>query len=415
MRRVLIIAYYFPPIGGIGSIRMARFTTYLPELGWEPTVIAPRDTPHQLDPDLSFPEHAVIRSRSIELSRLGRGLPTAPAARGADAARRGGRVRASVRAAAHRYVFYPDAQIGWYPGAVRAGLRALRREQFDAIYSSSFPITAHLVARTLSRRSGLPWVAEFRDPWSDRLEDRHPHRDRASRLEASIAGDAAKLVAPSPSWAELFGARWGKRVETVPNGHDVATAPQPTPGRPTLTHLGTYYPGEQSFQALWAALGELVRAGPPDAPVVRFVGDLPEKVREEIETVGLGDHLEATGLVSHDDALRAMLSSTMLIASGSPVKDPVSRGWIPAKLFEYLGSGLPILYLGDPAGDAGRLLLGQPGCYVVEPTDVSGVRAALEAGLAGQLHDRDTERFSRRARTRALAEVLDQAVEITGR
>jgi hypothetical protein len=72
VRRVLIVAYYFPPIGGIGSIRLARFASLLPDLGWEPTVLAPRDTPHATDPNLRFPEERVIRSRSIELSRLGR-------------------------------------------------------------------------------------------------------------------------------------------------------------------------------------------------------------------------------------------------------------------------------------------------------------------------------------------------------
>src|SRR5436305_14860881 len=76
-RRVLIVAYYFPPIGGIGSIRLARFAELLPEFGWEPTVLAPRDTPHARDPHLRFPEDKVIRSRSIELSRAGRVLPGA--------------------------------------------------------------------------------------------------------------------------------------------------------------------------------------------------------------------------------------------------------------------------------------------------------------------------------------------------
>ena len=78
MRHVLIVSYYFPPIGGIGSIRMARFAECLPEFGWEPTIIAPADTPHAPDPYLSFPREKVVRSRSIELSQLGRGGRSAP-------------------------------------------------------------------------------------------------------------------------------------------------------------------------------------------------------------------------------------------------------------------------------------------------------------------------------------------------
>src|SRR5213079_270922 len=99
IRRLLIIAYYFPPIGGIGAIRMARFTELLPEFGWEPTVLAPRDTPHAPDPRLHTSEDRVIRSRSIELSRLGRAIP-----QGTSASADGGgpSIRGTLRSLAHR-------------------------------------------------------------------------------------------------------------------------------------------------------------------------------------------------------------------------------------------------------------------------------------------------------------------------
>src|SRR3954468_21374178 len=109
MRRVLIVAYYFPPIGGIGSIRLARFAEYLPQFGWEPLVLAPRDTPHPHDARLRYPEDRVIRTHSIELSRAGRALPggTKP-----EATPRARRLREAVRGAAYRYMYFPDAQVG---------------------------------------------------------------------------------------------------------------------------------------------------------------------------------------------------------------------------------------------------------------------------------------------------------------
>ena len=410
MRRLLIVAYYFPPIGGIGSIRMARFATLLPELGWEPTVIAARDTPHFVDPSLGCPADKVVRARSVEFSKLGRALLGGPSGRpltggvGAHS-----RAHAALRVAAHRYAFYPDAQVGWYPGAVLAGLRMLRRTRFDAIYSSSNPITAHLVARTLARRSGLPWVAEFRDPWSDRLADDHPHRRRGGRLEDAIAARATRIVVPTPGLRTFLGERWGTDIALIPNGHDLGPPSDRRPDRPTLTHVGTFYPGAQSFRGLWTALQQRMRAGRRDSPQLRFVGELPAELRQEVESAGLGHLLEETGLLPHDDAMRAMASSTMLIASGFGGDDPVSLGVIPAKLFEYLASGLPILYLGDAADDAARLLGNQPGCFVVDPANVAGVLAALDAGLSGPIHRRDVEPFSRRARARALAHVLARA------
>src|SRR3954447_12979096 len=98
MRRLLIVAYYFPPIGGIGSIRLVRFAEHLPEFGWDVTVLAPKATPHAADSRLRYPEKHVVRSRSFELSRLKRLVPRgrAPAAdndgQARAAARRAGRL-----------------------------------------------------------------------------------------------------------------------------------------------------------------------------------------------------------------------------------------------------------------------------------------------------------------------------------
>ncbi len=196
MRRVLMVNYYFPPLGGIGSLRALKFATYLPEFGWEPTVLAPRDGAYYRDPSLAFPEERVVRTRSLELSRLGKralaagGTDTEPALVGPFL----GRAREMVR----RWIYRPDAQVGWYPFAVFAGRRTLRARRFDAIVSSSFPITAHLVARRLHRSAGLPWVAEFRDPWTDLLDTRDPRRRRDKPLERALVAEADVVVVPSP-------------------------------------------------------------------------------------------------------------------------------------------------------------------------------------------------------------------------
>src|SRR4051812_18525449 len=270
MPRVLIVAYYFAPIGGIGSIRLTRFASMLPELGWDATVLAPADTPHEHDPQLAFPEERVIRSRSIEVSRLGRAALSVPAGQSVaavDARPLIGR----VRDLAYRYALFPDAQVGWYPGAVKAGLRALREEHFDAIFSSSNPMTAHLVARTLSRRAGIPWVAEYRDPWADRLYRDHPYRRVAEALERSVARRARAVLMPTPTWAEHYGKRWNVDVEVLPNGADTNLPERRPPERPTLTYVGTYYPGDHDLTALWRALARLREQAGAALPRLRFV------------------------------------------------------------------------------------------------------------------------------------------------
>src|SRR3954447_613326 len=129
MRRLLVVAYYFPPIGGLGSIRLARFRQHLPAFGWDVTVVTPKATPHAADPRLRYPEEHVVRSRSIELTRLKKLVPRVRAnGDGVD-----GPARAAARTAGR--LLYPDPQIGWFPGAIASGRRVVRRHSFDAILS----------------------------------------------------------------------------------------------------------------------------------------------------------------------------------------------------------------------------------------------------------------------------------------
>jgi hypothetical protein len=406
-RRVLIVAYYFPPIGGIGSIRARGFAIHLPESGWEPTILAPSRTPHAPDPSLSFPEHKVVRCTSLEVRR-----PAHSGGSGGDERQEGKhdrarRIAGATRRLVNRYATYPDPQIGWYPAATRTGLRLARDQPFDAVFSSSFPITAHVIARTISRRHGIPWVAEFRDPWSDRLPAL-PHRKRAARLEKRIATDARRVVMPSPAWADEFGRRWGVDIDVIPNGSDATPAAGAHPTKPVLAHVGSYYPGRQSLRAVWRALAGWRTAG-GDLPEIRWVGEMPPEARAELAACGLEAAVDVTGFVSHAEAARLLSSSSMLFASGPVGSGAIDRGWLPAKLFEYVASGLPVLYVGHSDGDAARLLAEYRGCSVVAFDDVAAAGRALREGLSSGTIDRDSTTISRVARATALARVLDAA------
>lgn len=402
-----MVAYYFAPIGGIGSIRSTGFAWMLPELGWDTTVLAPRATAHEHDPHLRFDEERVLRVRSLELSRVARATLGAPA-REAVAVQRRPLLR-TLRSVVYRYAFFPDAQVGWYPAAVAAGLRALRRERFDVIFSSSNPMTSHLIARTLSRRAGIPWVAEYRDPWADRQYRGHPYRPLADALERSVARRATTIVMPTAGWAEHYGRTWGVDVEVLPNGAETDLPPRQAPAQPVLGHVGTYYPGEHDLTPVWRALARRRQQGAV-VPRLRFIGTVPGELRAEIERYGLGDLLDSTGFVPHADAMQEMMSVSMLIASGTAGDDPAQRGWVPAKLFEYLASGLPVLYVSEPGTDAARLIDGRPGCHLVAPDDVDGAERALASGLADGDTPRDVGDLSREARARSLAEILERAV-----
>lgn len=406
MRRVLVVAYYFPPVGGIGSLRALGHARYLPEHGWDTTVLAPRSPASQRDEGLHFPEERVVRSGSVELSRLGK-----------SALRTGGGdmraapvvgVRGAARRAAHAGLYFPDAQVGWAPFALRAGTRALRERPVDAIVSTSFPITAHVVARRLASAAGIPWVAEFRDPWSE-LQPAGLRRRRAARLERSLAGDAAAIVMTSPTWAERHARLWDRPVDVIPNGHDLAgaLAPAPSPGF-VLGYLGTYYPGKQaSLTPLWTAINELEAQDALQVDEIRVIGTLDPAMLAQLSARGLEDRVHVTGQLSHAAAVAQLAACSAALLAGPADARGIFEGHVPGKVWEYLATDLPVIYVGAEGSDAARLLAGQPGTHLVHGDDIAAATAALRAA-AGRRHARDASAYSRRARAGALAGVLDR-------
>lgn len=409
MPRVLIVAYYFPPLGGIGSVRIAAFARHLPVYGWEASVLTPRNGAYFRDPDSSFPEDQVVRSTAIELSRLGKQAVGAGGddVRPADVS---GGLRGRLRAFARSRLYFPDAQVGWYPAATATGLRLLRRERFDVVFSSSFPITAHLIARRIARAAGIPWVAEFRDPWSEMLPPSVTSRSRAARLEAALAGAADAVVMTSPSWAARHAPLWGRAVDVLPNGHEgVPTGA--APDRFTLAYLGSFYPATQCLDSVWDALTKLRGRGAANVERLRIIGELHPQMGADLASRGLDDLLEVTGFLPHADALSALATSSALLVAGPTDATGILRGHVVAKLAEYLATDLPVIYVGDPDCDAADLLRGYAGCYVIATGDVAGVIEALRLSR-GERARRDAGALGRGVLTGRLAGILERVTNV---
>lgn len=406
MKRVLLVSYYFPPLGGIGSVRAASFARHLADYGWDATVLTPRDGAYHRDPNLTVDEDQVIRTWSFELSRTGKqmlrtgGTDTTPAdVHGSSRL---------LRSLARRYLYFPDAQIGWYPPAILSGLSRIRPGTFDAIYSSSLPITAHLVARTLHRHLGVPWVAEFRDPWCARLPGRPASKRRAISLERNLAREASALVTVSPSWAQMFSTEWGREVSVITNGHDGVAGSQRDPSSDVLTfgYVGTFYPGSQNLDALWTAAAALNRAG-RRTTAIRVIGAYDAVMATRAAACGAGDLLTFTGYLPHTAVAAELTRCTALVVAGQWPPREVERGCIPAKTFEYLATDRQIIYVGDCDTDAADLLRRFDGTRVVPADDLDGVYQAL-LSVPDQSVTRDTSEFSRSSLASRLAALLDR-------
>lgn len=443
-RDVLCVAYFFPPLGGVSVARMTAFVRHLPEVGWRPVILAPRGTTYPLrDPAglAALPAGLeIIRAPSPEPHGLRRRLaplrrPLSGLRRGAaDLSGRGsGRSREPVVSGSHsgrlaalrRAIFFPDDQLAWVPFASAAGIRRARRRRPDVIFSSAFPISAHLVAGAIHRVTGIPWVAEFRDPWVDNvlapaLPDAHRRLQR--RIERWVVSHAERTVLVTPRLATAFAERYpslADRMRTVMNGYDRAE-------RPTATDSAE--PVDDAIR--------LVYTGTLDRPretiafldgVERFVAERPEARRRlRIELIGrrsqeveaamqpygepgrLGDVLAVTDFMPRTAALERVqrATATLVLLGGGPGMDLFVSG----KLFDAIGLDRPVLAM-VPPGDARDVLTSLDWGVVADP-EAGSVAEALERVWAGAYRSgmADPEgRFDRRRLTHDLAAILAEA------
>jgi glycosyltransferase involved in cell wall biosynthesis len=403
MKRVVMLAYAFPPLGGAGVQRTLKFVKYLPEHGWEPTVVTVRWSAYQMrDPSL-------VRELSPDLRVLrAPELPVTPYLAMALSKLHLERART--------FVTWPDPFQGWLPAAVALTLREVRRNGPDVLYTTSAPYVAHLAGLVVHRLTGIPWVADFRDEWA---ANPHLHDAPASlgrltrRAERAIAARAHVVVVGD--YFDIAGTTAARRT-TITNGVDPddlvgLPATDPPRDRFVLAHVGTLYEGQEAAP-VFAALRRLVEAGrlDPARVEVRLVGKvaLPEGSLD-----GLPFPVARVGYLGHDDALVEMRRASALLL----YRDASSLA-PSGKLYEYLTSERPILCVARPEGLASTVVREWDAGACADPRDDGEIeRAILELygrweqghlGGAPGVRQRALERFSRRALTGQLAALLDR-------
>jgi len=428
MKNVLMIIPFFPPTSGGGVYRPLSFVRGLAQHGWQPTVVAPDGAAYWVrDRSLCrrIPEDVcVVRTRTLSgQSLLARMRPPSN--------RR--QTRSSARFAPLRRVaaavLIPDTYIGWYPFAVRAAHKLNRERRFDAIYSTSPPETAHLVARTISRRESIPWVADFRDPWMNLylLDSAGPlqcsmHR----RLEASVMRRAHVVVATRWHENAVRGRYPGTPVTRVANGYDAdaaaianASGAKPPADRLRMVHTGMLTQN-RTVEPFLRALRRVIDRGILRADELEVILAGP---REDANDAAVAAH-HLTGVVkfivtaTHAEALELQRSAHVLLLVKHA--DPRYRGLVPGKLYEYIGARRPILALA-PAGEARDLVVALGRGRAADPPDHAAIADNIEcfihqwrSGNLNTAYDLSPHpEFSREQRVGDLAAVLDAAREVS--
>lgn len=435
MKRVLIISYYWPPTGGSGVQRWVKFAKYLPQEGWQPVIYTP-DNPEQLVIDDTLeadipPEAEVIKTRITEpyelykkfLKRSGHSKE-AVEVNPVNAQNKSFLQKAAMWIRGN--LFRPDPRCLWIRPSVRFLKKYLKDNPVDLIVSTGPPQSMHLIGRELAKATGLPWIADFRDPWTKIFYFKHLSMTGATerwhqRMEKQVLDDATAVVAVSPLVQQEFQAMTDTPVELITNGFDECdfsqekcTEAQGGKDRDfIITHTGLFA-ADGNPTTLWNVLSEKCRNEEAfrKALKIHLVGKSDIQIISSIEDAGLKDNLVDMGYCSHATAIEEQRNASLLIL---PLrKEPEYKAVLPGKLFEYLASFRPILGIGQPDGAMSMILNDTGTGFVYDWNDIDSIASCIDRcwneHLDGQLKTDDAEisQFSRRNLTGRMAELFER-------
>lgn len=433
MKRVLIISYYWPPSGGAGVQRWLKFSKYLRECGWEPVIFTPENPEYPgLDPSLEkdIPEGITILKTKIwepyQLYKFFTGRKKEEKVQaGFISEHKKPGLAERVATWLRGNLFIPDARRFWIRPSIRFLTRWLKENHVDAMVSSGPPHSTHLIALGVKKKTRIPWLADFRDPWTqidfyDKLMLTSWADHRHKRLEKEVLGLADKVVIVSPNWAKDMRTLFPRDIEVLTNGFDPQDF-ENLPGfeydRFSITHLGSLNADRNPYQ-LWKVLGKMVRENDffRKNLLIRLIGKTDISVLEALEENSLIPYLEKVNYLPHDQALALASRSALLLL---PINDtPNVMGITPGKLYEYLALKRPILVIGPEDGDTARIIGETQSGKVAGFSDFEKMQKYLAEYSAefqqGKLNSKSTgtDKFSRKELTKTLAAILE---EITGK
>ena len=394
--RILLLSWYFPPINDIGAVRVGKLAEYLHAHGHEVWVVTARRN----DPDRSLridiPADRIASTGWIDVDHLSspwswirRPLANKDIENRTEASNPPEPSGLSLRRKLARHYMWlvriPDRQGGWLPYLKRAASRLLSKQKFDLIYASGPPFTTFVAAKHLSRRFGVPWVAEYRDGWSDYHYTPKPKwRARLDGFfEYRVTPSAAGIVAVSDPWSQFYDHEFRKPTVAVYNGFDPSLGQFPSQGEPglpvTMVHMGTIYAGLRDPTVLFEAI-KLAGIKPGELEV-GFYGAMAGSVIPLAAKYGVTELVTVPPRVPYNKALEIQRNSDVLLL----LQSPADLGNVPAKTFEYFAARRPILGLGLDQGIPAKLVRERnAGCYV---TDAAAVAEQLKTWVTQKRRD----------------------------
>jgi len=384
MKKVLIITYYWPPSGGAGVQRWLKFTKYLRDFGWEPIIYTPSNPESPIN-DASLEKDVpkdltVLKTEIWEPYLFYKRLIGQKKTDKINAAflteskkpKRMEKLAVWIRG----NFFIPDARVFWVKPSVKYLTDYLQKNPVDAIISTGPPHSMHLIADAVKKKLNIPWMADFRDPWTEidfysKLMLTPLADGKHKKLELKVLRNADAVVSVGQNWMEnlaailkrsapeKFSPKDESRFKVISNGYD----PEDYAGigevqmdkKFTMAHIGTL-DKSRNQPVLWKVLADIVRKNPQFAAdlEIKLVGKVDIFVQEDIEKNGLTPYLNKIAYLSHHDVtiVQKQTQVLMLLINNTPNAKGITTG----KFFEYMAAKRPILCIGIPEGDAEKII-----------------------------------------------------------
>jgi glycosyltransferase involved in cell wall biosynthesis len=433
MKKVLIISYYFPPSGGIGVLRCLKIAKYLRNFGWEPVMYTAKDAHYPSYDEGNFkdiPEGMTILKQPIfepytwykKFNSLPKNANANTALAVADK-KQGFRHHFAVWVRSN--FFIPDARAFWVRPSVNFLTKYIKENKIDAIFSDGPPHTNTLIACLLKEKTGIPWLSDFQDPWTQvdyyqRLKLTKWANKKHHRLEQRAFKAADKMTIVSPSWKRDLEGIGAKDVSVLVWGYDeddFNSLKVSLDKKLTLTHSGllSY---DRHPESLFAAMAELKQEleGFADTFSLQLIGQIDTQVKENIKNYGIEDMTNIILQIPRQKSLEYIASSQLTLLLLNQAENVMGR--IPGKLFEYLATKRPILCLGPQGSDVDNIITeSKAGCSIDYPEKEKLKtylkKAYFEFKKMGEIKSttQNIEQYTNFELTKKVAKLLDTLVE----
>ena len=431
MKRVLIITYYWPPSGGSGVQRWLKMSKYLPENGWRPVIYTPEnpESPvedpsllHDVSPEAEVIKRKIVEPYSIYKKLLGIKEEQKVKVGFINEGERKQDWKENLSLWVRGNLFIPDARCWWVKPSVRFLKKYLKEHPVDAIISTGPPHSMHLIALKLHKALNIPWIADFRDPWTeiDFYQDLHLSRwadHKHHRLERQVLTQADKVVTIGWDAAKGLEALGAHSVQTITNGFDneiASSTPIAASEKFTLSHIGALGASRNAIH-FWEAIGDLAKNDSQfrNDLSIKLIGQVDVSAIETIKANGIMDNTELITYIPHEEINKMQMESQVLLLFIN--NTPNAKGILTGKLFEYLASGRPILCIGQEDGDAAHIISEAKAGVTVGFDDKEKMKTAImqlyEAYKKGITHQTDMKligRYSRKENAAVFTQLINE-------